>query len=115
MIHGLQEALRILISEQDLIGSTRRSGFEFAIDLIKKRIDELDKEHSKDHGQGDRGMKVAIGSIVVVSSAPDATRWEVLGIKGTALTVRESGTDYRPQVIDKCQVYAKDTPWPKAI
>lgn len=54
MIHGLQEALKALTTDRtvSIPGGGAQEGFQFAVRLIKKRIDELDKEHSKDHDQG---------------------------------------------------------------
>ena len=51
--------------------------------------------------------KVNVGDAVVLSSSADAVRWEVLGVDGVMITVREENTSYRPQLIDECQIYER--------
>lgn len=49
-------------------------------------------------------MEAKVGSKVAFNMLPDAVWFDVLEINGVLLTVRESGTDYATQVIDKCAV-----------
>jgi len=44
---------------------------------------------------------VKVGSVVAFNELPDAVWFEVLSIDGFNLTIREHGTDYATQVIDK--------------
>jgi hypothetical protein len=48
--------------------------------------------------------EIFVGSKVAFNREPDAYWFEVLEINGFTLTVREVGTDYAPQKIDKSAV-----------
>lgn len=45
--------------------------------------------------------KITVGSVVAFNTLKDAVWFDVLKIEGFTLTVREHGTDYAPQTIDK--------------
>lgn len=45
-----------------------------------------------------------IGDVVAFNNMADAVWFDVIEIEGFQMTVREHGTDYRPQVIDKSLV-----------
>lgn len=49
-------------------------------------------------------MKIKVGSKVAFNTLSDATWFEVVAINGFTLTVREAGTDYATQTIDKSLV-----------
>jgi len=49
-------------------------------------------------------MKVYIGALVAFNLLEDATWFEVLAIDGFTLTIREYGTDFAEQKIDKSLV-----------
>lgn len=49
---------------------------------------------------------IEIGNKVAFNTLPDATWFDVVAVNGFTLTVRETGTDYAVQVIDRCAVKA---------
>ncbi len=49
-------------------------------------------------------MKIVVGSQVAFNKLADAVWFDVLEIKGPLLIVREQGTNYASQTIDKCFV-----------
>jgi hypothetical protein len=50
-----------------------------------------------------------VGQIVVLNELPDAVRWEILEVSDQdgMFTVREEGTDYRPQLIHSSQIHKR--------
>lgn len=50
-----------------------------------------------------------VGQIVVLNELPDAVRWEILEVSDHdgMFTVREEGTDYRPQLIHASQIHKR--------
>ena len=52
-----------------------------------------------------RDKQVNVGDIVVLNNLADATPFEVLAVDGFVVTVREAGTEYKPQFIDKEMIY----------
>lgn len=49
-------------------------------------------------------MNIEVGSVVAFNNLEDATWFTVIATDDFILTVRESGTDYAAQRIDKCAV-----------
>lgn len=49
-------------------------------------------------------MKIEVGNFVAFNTLTDATWFEVLAIDGFILTIREAGTDYATQTMDKSLV-----------
>lgn len=47
---------------------------------------------------------VKVGSVVAFNNLPDATWFEVLGIDGFILTIKEKNTNYKSQTSDKSLV-----------
>ena len=47
---------------------------------------------------------IKVGDVVAFNTLPDAVWFDVLKVDGFRLTVREHGTDYRTQQIDKSTV-----------
>ena len=53
-------------------------------------------------------IKVKVGDVVVLSSLPDATRYDVLSVDGAEIKVREAGTDYVSYLIWESMIHAKE-------
>ena len=47
---------------------------------------------------------IKVGDRVALSSGEDAVWWDVLEVEGFQLTIRETGTENRPQYTDTCFV-----------
>ena len=47
---------------------------------------------------------IKVGSVVAFNTLPDATWFDVVEVEGFTLTVREHGTDYAKQWIDRSLV-----------
>lgn len=47
---------------------------------------------------------IKVGAVVAFNTLPDATWFDVLEVNGFALTVREHGTDYAKQWVDRSLV-----------
>ncbi|QWY83626.1 hypothetical protein [Rhizobium phage RHph_X2_26] len=48
-----------------------------------------------------KSAKIEVGSIVAFNTLPDAVWFDVLSIDGFTLTIREHGTNYAKQSMDK--------------
>jgi hypothetical protein len=55
-------------------------------------------------GFGNKPQEVSVGSIVAFNTLEDAAWFDVIAIDGQMLTIREHGTDYRPERMDKSLV-----------
>lgn len=51
-----------------------------------------------------KNFKLKVGDMVAFNKLEDAAWFEIVGIDGFSLTVREAGTDYATQQIDRSVV-----------
>ena len=49
--------------------------------------------------------QIFVGDVITVRKASDATLWDVVGIDGNILTIRERGTNYATQQFPASCVY----------
>ena len=50
-------------------------------------------------------IKVKVGDVVVMNGLPDTPKWEVLGVNGNVVELREYGTDYASQKVYDCMIH----------
>ena len=50
-------------------------------------------------------IKVKAGDVVVMNGLPDTPKWEVLGVSGNVVELREYGTDYASQKVYDCMIH----------